>query len=141
MSRHNATPVLDEELVAAANAAVEIAYRPGWHFVGAAIRGTSGAIYTGVNLQAYVSRIAVCAEPIALGQSVLADDGAVSRAVAVFKPGLDATPIVCSPCGMCREMLNDYGGDSVEVIVPGDAGPQTLTGRDLLPVKYVRDRA
>ncbi|MFA9429914.1 cytidine deaminase [Egicoccus sp. AB-alg2] len=130
---------MDSELLAAASAAVEAVYRPGWHFVGAAVRGASGAVYTGVNLQAYVSRIAVCAEPIALGQSVMAADGPIMRAVAVYKPDAQLPPVVCSPCGMCREMLHDYGGEAVEVVVPGDAGPEVMTGRDLLPVKYVRD--
>lgn len=136
----NAPPTeLDHDLIAAAGAAVDAVYRSGWHFVGAAVRTAAGAIYTGVNLQTYVSRIAVCAEPIALGQAVLAGDGPVVRSVAVFKAGPDDPPRVCSPCGMCREMLNDYGGESVEIIVPGEHGARTLTGPELLPIKYVRD--
>lgn len=128
---------LDDELVAAATAAVTRAYDSGKHFVGAAIRTSGGAIYTGVNLQAYVTRISVCAEPIALGQAVLAGDGEVARAVAVLRTERGA-PVVCSPCGMCRELLGDYG-PSAEVIVPGDHGPTTVRIGELLPNKYTRE--
>lgn len=139
MSASGQPDTLDDELIAAASAVVDAAYDPDWHFVGAAVRTASGEIYTGVNLQAYVSRIAVCAEPIALGQAVLAGDGLVVRAVAVFKAGVDEAPVVCSPCGMCREILNDYGGGVVQVIVPGEGGARKMTGVELLPNKYVRD--
>lgn len=128
---------LDEELVAAATAAVTGAYDPERHFVGAAIRTTGGAVYTGVNLQAYVTRISVCAEPIALGQAVLAGDGEVARAVAVFHPK-EGAPVVCSPCGMCRELLGDYGA-TAEIIVPGGLGPTTMGIAELLPNKYTRE--
>jgi cytidine deaminase len=131
------TDDVDVELVAAATAAVTSAYRPGWHFVGAALRTTSGAIHAGVNLQAYVTRISVCAEPIALGQAVLAGDGRIARSVAVFAPE-SGPPVVCSPCGMCRELIGDYG-PMAEVIVPGDHGPTTVPIAELLPNKYTRE--
>lgn len=130
-------PPFDEDLVDHAIAAIDGVYRPGRHFVGAAVRTTSGAIHVGVNLQAYVTRISVCAEPIAIGQAVLSNDGRIARAVAVFRPE-DGPPRVCSPCGMCREMLSDYS-DGAEVIIPGPHGPETTSVGDLLPNKYVRE--
>jgi len=130
---------LDQNLVAAASEAVERVYRPGWHFVGAALRGASGQIHVGVNLQAYVTRISVCAEPVALGHAVLADDVPLVAAVAVFKAGPEAAPVVCSPCGMCREMLHDYGGPDLPVTVPGPSRARVLRAAELLPEKYVRE--
>jgi cytidine deaminase len=130
---------LDAELIEAATAAIVRTYRPGLHFVGAAVRTAGGAIHVGVNLQAYVTRISICAEPIAVGQAVLAGEPEIARAVAVFHPG-DGTPVVCSPCGMCRELLGDYG-PNVEVIVPGPDGPTTTGIAELLPNKYVREGA
>lgn len=130
---------LDHELVAAACEAVERTYRPGWHFVGAAVRGASGTVHVGVNLQAYVTRISVCAEPIALGQAVLHHDLPPTAAVAVFKADEATAPIVCAPCGMCREMLHDYGGEELRVTVPGPSGSRVLQAAELLPEKYVRD--
>lgn len=127
---------LDTELVAAATRAVASRHRPGWHFVGAALRGRSGEVFTAVNLQAYVTRISVCAEPIALGQAVMADDPIV-RAVAVIQPPDGGDVRVVSPCGMCREIMGDYASD-LEVIVPGDAGPVTVPVSTLLPNKYTR---
>ena len=45
-------------------------YRYDWQEVGAAIRLRSGKIFTGVSLDAYLGRMAVCAEAVALGQAI-----------------------------------------------------------------------
>ena len=57
----------DQELVEAAREAIARRYRNDWQEVGAALRTRSGKIVTGVNLDAYLGRMAVCAEAIALG--------------------------------------------------------------------------
>lgn len=131
------TASVDQELVAAASDAVRRAFRPGWHFVGAALRSTDGTIHTGVNLQAYVTRISVCAEPIALGQVVLTGDVDLVQAVAVHQTDADAAPRVCSPCGMCRELLADYAPD-LDVVVPNGDTPIVVPIGELLPNKYRR---
>ncbi|MGA9948210.1 MAG: hypothetical protein WBQ24_08170, partial [Xanthobacteraceae bacterium] len=67
----------DQELIAAAVAAIKERYRDDWQEVGAALRTRSGTIFTGVNLDAYLGRMAVCAEAVALGRAVVdvGDDG------------------------------------------------------------------
>src|SRR2546422_7373547 len=60
----------DQELMAAAREAIERRYRNDWQEVGAALRTRDGRIYTGVNLDAYLGRMAVCAEAVALGRAV-----------------------------------------------------------------------
>jgi cytidine deaminase len=52
----------DKELVAAASAAIKDRYRNDWQEVGAALRTRDGRVITGVNIDAYIGRIAVCAE-------------------------------------------------------------------------------
>ena len=60
----------ERELIAAATAAIKQRYRDDWQEVGAALRTRSGKIFTGVNLDAYLGRMAVCAEAVALGRAV-----------------------------------------------------------------------
>ena len=130
----------DEELVAAARAVIIRLHRPFWHTVAAAIRSRDGRIWTGVHLGATVGRLAICAEPIALGRAILEGDGTVATAVAVRHrkpeegPG---APDIVSPCGACRELLMDYAPDAM-VIVPGPAGPEKRPARAMLPLPYRR---
>jgi len=49
----------DQELIAAASDAIKRRYRNDWQEVGAALRTRDGRIYTGVNLDAYLGRMAV----------------------------------------------------------------------------------
>ena len=56
----------ERELVEAASEAIRRRYRDDWQEVGAALRLRSGRIFTGVNLDAYLGRMAVCAEAVAL---------------------------------------------------------------------------
>jgi cytidine deaminase len=60
----------DTELIEAATDAIRKRYRFDWQEVGAAIRLRSGKIFTGVSLDAYLGRMAVCAEAVALGQAI-----------------------------------------------------------------------
>jgi cytidine deaminase len=131
----------DEALIEAARAAIRKRYRNDWQEVGAALRTRSGEIVTGVNLDAYLGRMAVCAEGVALGR-VITDLGeaGVDTIVAVRhpKPGeKDRTIAVVSPCGSCRELIWDYDRNA-RVIVPGDQGVEVTTIGDLLPNKYKR---
>ena len=115
-------------------------HRPFWHTVAAAIRSRDGRIWTGVHLGATVGRLAICAEPIALGRAILQGDGTMAVGVAVRhrKPEEGAgAPDIVSPCGACRELLMDYAPDAL-VIVPSPSGPVKRSVRALLPDPYRR---
>ena len=60
----------DEELIEAARAAIKGRYRDEWQEVGAALRTRDGRIVTGVNIDAYLGRMAICAEAIAIGRLI-----------------------------------------------------------------------
>jgi len=131
----------DKELIAAAIASIKQRYRNDWQEVGAALRTRSGKIFTGVNLDAYLGRMAVCAEAVALGRAFvdLGDDG-IERIVAVRHPppeAKDQTIAVVSPCGACRELIFDYD-PKARVIVPNGRTPAVVPISDLLPNKYSR---
>ena len=133
----------DHELIEAASVAIKQRYRNDWQEVGAAMRTRDGRVVTGVNLDAYLGRMAVCAEAVALGRAVtdLGETG-IDTIVAVRHPKpseADQTVAVVSPCGACREMIWDYDRNA-RVIVPGKNGPTVVTIADLLPNKYSRER-
>jgi cytidine deaminase len=131
----------DRELIDAATAAIRQRYRNDWQEVGAALRTRSGKVFTGVNLDAYLGRMAVCAEAVALGRAFvdLGDDG-IETIVAVRHPPPeedDQTVAVVSPCGACRELIFDYD-PKARVIVPNGKSPGVTAIGDLLPNKYRR---
>ena len=133
----------DRALVEAASEAIRKRYRYDWQEVGAAIRTRSGKIFAGVSLDAYLGRMAVCAEAVALGRAVtdLGETG-IDIIVAVRHPKpteADQTVTVVSPCGACREMIWDYDRNA-RVIVPSRNGPVIVTIAELLPNKYSRER-
>ena len=131
----------DKELIEAATAVVSQRYRNDWQEVGAAMRTRDGRIVTGVNIDAYIGRIAVCAEAIAIGRAITEHgDRGIDTIVAVrhpepHKPG-EIT--VVSPCGICRELIHDYDAKA-RVIVP-DNGKEPTVAKigELLPNKYWR---
>ena len=131
----------DRELIAAASAAINKRYRDDWQEVGAALRTRSGKIFTGVNLDAYLGRMAVCAEAVALGRAVVdLGEAGIETIVAVRHPSLaekDQTVAVVSPCGACRELIFDYD-PRARVIVPNGKSPAVVSIGDLLPNKYRR---
>ena len=133
----------DRELIAAAGDAIKQRYRNDWQEVGAAMRTRDGRVYTGVNLDAYLGRMAVCAEAVALGRAVTeAGETGIETIVAVrhSEPGEREQVIaVVSPCGSCRELIWDYDRNA-RVIVPGSSGPVIAAIGDLLPNKYSRER-
>ena len=131
----------DKELIAAAVAAIKTRYRDDWQEVGAALRTRQGTIYTGVNLDAYLGRMAVCAEAVALGRAVVdLGDAGIDTIVAVRHPPpyeKDQEIRVVSPCGACRELIFDYDR-AARVIVPNGNTPKVVPIGDLLPNKYSR---
>jgi len=133
----------DQALIAAARQAIKLRYRDDWQEVGAALRTRSGKIFTGVNLDAYLGRMAVCAEAVALGRAVVErGDAGIDMIVAVRHPppqDKDQTVAVVSPCGACRELIFDYD-PRARVIVPNGASPAVVPISELLPNKYSRER-
>ena len=133
----------DQELVDAASDAITKRYRYDWQEVGAALRTRSGKVFTGVSLDAYLGRMAICAEAVALGQAITnAGETGIEMIVAVRHPPpeeKDRAIAVVSPCGACRELIWDYDRDA-RVIVPGSNGPESVGIGELIPNKYSRER-
>ena len=130
----------DRALIDAAKDAVAAGFEHGQHYVGAAVRSADGDVYTGLNIETNIGRAAVCAEPVALGAVVSDGVDEVAACVAVRHPAPeeDRETFVVAPCGVCREMITDFGAE-VRVIFPGDGDePRAARAIDLLPSKYIQ---
>jgi len=115
-------------LIARAMAARARAYAPYSNYrVGAALLAGSGKIYDGANVENAVYPVGICAERTALVK-------AVSEGERRFEVIAVATHNGGSPCGMCRQMLSEFGLDLKVFLVDG-AGVvvHETTLRDLLP--------
>ncbi len=107
------TPTADREaLIAAARAAARNAYAPYSRFaVGAALLMTDGSIVTGANVENASYGLSLCAETVAMAtasaQGRLADIVAVGVVGGMIGPqGLEGVAPV-TPCGRCRQVLNE----------------------------------
>ena len=120
----------DRELIEAAQEILRKRYKKDRHGVGAALRTRSGKRFSAVCVEAYVGRISVCAEAIAIGMAAAEGDTEIDTIVAVNWEGK-----VVSPCGMCRELISDYAPDAM-VIVPDGDGESLVPVGELLPNKF-----
>ena len=105
------------------------------------MRTRDGRIITGVNIDAYLGRNAVCAEAIAIGRAITEHgDHGIETIVAVRhpKPGEPGEVAVVSPCGTCRELIHDYDAKARVIVPSNGAGPEVVTIGELLPNKYKR---
>jgi len=125
----------DESLLNDARKIITLRQRQDWHHVGCAVRTRSGKVFSAVHLEAYIGRVAICAEAIAIGMGAAAGDTDIEVIVAVNRAGE-----VVAPCGICRELISDYAPQA-EVLIPGKAGPMRAKISDLLPSKYTRSEA
>lgn len=103
----------DRALVARARAAMANAYAPYSDFaVGAAVRLTDGAIVTGSNVENASYGLSLCAETVAVAAVAAQGRLADIEAIAVAGGARDAGGIargtaVVTPCGRCRQVLNE----------------------------------
>jgi cytidine deaminase len=122
------------ELVKAARRARRHAHAGYSHFkVGAALETADGTIVTGCNIENATYGLTVCAERVAMWKA-LSEGHRKFRRIAVVADTNDPTP----PCGPCRQILWEFGGD-LEVVL---ANFRRVTGRmqlkDLLPMPFDR---
>ncbi|ABD24594.1 cytidine deaminase [Novosphingobium aromaticivorans DSM 12444] len=97
-----------EALVAAARTAMGTAYAPysGFH-VGAALLFEDGAIVTGANVENASYGLSLCAETVACSIAAHAGRRGGLLAVAVSGGAGGRADAAISPCGRCRQVLNE----------------------------------
>lgn len=120
-------------LVDAAREVRERAYAPYSNFkVGAALRGASGAVYRGCNVENVAYPEGTCAEAGAIAAMVAAGETVlVEVAVIADSP----TPV--TPCGGCRQKLAEFGAGEVPVtLATTDGAVMQTTIAQLLPGNF-----
>jgi cytidine deaminase len=118
-----------ERLREAARSASQAAYCPYSKFrVGAAVMASSGLIIAGCNVENASYGLTICAERNAVFQMVARGLSSV-QAVVIYTP----TQAPTSPCGACRQVINEFGPDA-EIYSFCD-GAEIITTRlsELLP--------
>lgn len=126
-------------LIRAAFAAREYAYTPYSNFkVGAALLAKNGSVYTGCNIECATFTPTNCAERTALFKAV--SEGVhefAAVAVVGAKDGAPDDALVTSPCGVCRQMLYEFGGPDLRVIMTKSENDwQEMTLGELLPLGF-----
>ena len=101
--------------------------------VGAALLAASGKIYQGVNVENAAYATTICAEPVA-----------VFKAISEGEREFTAIAVVTSnggpPCGSCRQVLMEFGKDTLVLIADADGSLVATTKiSDLLPGAFGPD--
>ncbi|ABY91717.1 MAG: Cytidine deaminase [Caldanaerobacter subterraneus] len=119
-----------EKLVELAKDAREKAYVPYSHFkVGACVLTEDGKAYQGCNIENASYGLTNCAERTALF-SAYANGDRKLKAIAVVAD----TEGPVSPCGACRQVMMELGGEDMVVILSNMKGDYAVvTVKDLLP--------
>lgn len=118
-----------EILIKIAREAREKAYVPYSKFkVGAALLTTDGLVFTGCNVENASYGLTCCAERTAIFKAV--SEGHVNfDSLAVIAD----VPTMCSPCGACRQVIAEFGGN-IKVHMANLKGEyMTKTAEELLP--------
>ena len=122
---------LDKELQKRATAASKMAYSPYSKVqVGCAILTESGEIFGGCNIENSSYGATVCAERVAAFE-------AVAKGHVRFKKVCIYTQEGWFPCGMCRQVLREFGETSLPIVILNAHGMvcETTLG-ELLPHSF-----
>lgn len=119
-----------ERLIELAKEAREKAYVPYSHFkVGACVLTEDGKIYKGCNIENASYGLTNCAERTALFNAYSSGDTRI-KAIAVVADTEKPVP----PCGACRQVMLELGGEELIVILCNMKGDfKVTTVKELLP--------
>ncbi len=100
--------------------------------VGAALVSEAGRLYSGCNVENVSYGLSVCAERNAVAQAISAE-GPKMRIREILVLNRDET--FCTPCGVCRQVLYEFGPHATLFFRRGDAW-QRMTISQLLPETF-----
>ena len=126
------TTRVKEELIRKANEAREQAYAPySRYLVGAAVLTAEGQVFTGCNIENAAYPSSLCAERVAIFKAV-SEGHRQLRAIAVV------TSNGGSPCGGCRQVMREFGGKQLIVLIADGSGTllEEFTLDELLPRSF-----
>jgi cytidine deaminase len=119
----------DQELIDAAKRVRENSYAPFSKFkVGAALETDDGDIVVGSNVESASYGLTVCAERVAVWNAISHGKRKIVK-IAVVTDTDELTP----PCGVCRQIIWEFGGDIPVIFANLNGKVETVQMRDLLP--------
>jgi cytidine deaminase len=128
-----------EGLLAAAKEAMQKAYAPYSNFyVGAAYLMEDGTIYSGCNIENASYGAANCAERTAIFKAI-SDGRRDFKALALCGGPKGVVDKACYPCGICRQVLNEFCDKDMEIVVGTKDGYEVTTLAELLPHSFSKD--
>lgn len=123
-----------EELIKKAIEVRENSYSPYSDFkVGAAILCSSGKIYTGTNVENASYGASICAERSAVTAAISCGE---RKFIAIAVVGGKDKLEFCPPCGICRQVLSEFGGGSIKVVLCDEKDVKTYSLSELLPESF-----
>lgn len=130
----------DEELVTEALLARKKAYVPySHHAVGAALLTKEGKVYRGCNIENAAYTPTNCAERTAVFKAVSEGEREFSAIAIVGGPDNAEHLHLCPPCGVCRQVLNEFTDAETFKVILGTDDPKNikkLTLAELLPERF-----
>jgi len=125
------TKVEKQALIDLANTARQRAYAPYSNYpVGSALRTKTGRVFTGVNVENAAYPQTMCAERVAMFK-------AVSEGEKEFEVITVVTDNGGSPCGGCRQVMAEFGLDTIVLLANGNGKLiKETTVRELLPEAF-----
>jgi cytidine deaminase len=119
-------------LIDAAKQARESAHAPYSNFrVGAALRSTTGRIFSGCNVENASYGLTMCAERVAIFKAISEGERGFS-ALAVVTDADSLTP----PCGACRQLIWEFCGDIPVTIANLKGQTDVMQMKDLFPQPF-----
>ena len=121
-------------LIRAACEAQKHSYAPYSHFqVGAAVLTSSGTIVSGANVENASYPAGICAE-----RNAIASGETGIRAVAIVGGPDGVNTDFCSPCGICRQVMREFGEPHEILIIMAKSEEEYMerTLEELLPLSF-----
>lgn len=124
-----------QSLINLANEARKRAYVPYSSYpVGAALRTKTGKLYTGVNVENAAYPQTMCAERVAIFK-------AVSEGEKEFEVIAVVTDNGGSPCGGCRQVMVEFGLDTIVLLADKNGSlVKETTVKELLPEAFTPEK-
>ena len=124
------------ELIEKAKQAMEKAYAPYSGFqVGAALLCADGSIYTGCNIENASFSPTICAERTAFAKAV-SEGKRDFTAIAVCGGKGGHITGLCTPCGVCRQVMAEFCKEDFQVLLVKPDGYELRTLAQLLPDSF-----
>ena len=107
--------------------------------VGSAVLLSDGTVYTGCNIKNSAFGPSICAERTAIFKAV-SEGHKDFAAIAIAGGKRDGELQYCAPCGVCRQVMREFCGDSFKIYLAKSAGDyKEFTLGELLPESFGPD--